>query len=134
MLSNALSAIFGAMWLDLENQDKSVADARKKVLEVLRGIESDIPNTSEGTLTNDRNISVSGRKDGYQPTIPTMPSNVVSPEKTYEHEIEYMDPFMVQWFGELSQDISENTAGPSVPLSKTVSELDSTPPNRIPSE
>jgi hypothetical protein len=134
VLANALSAIFGAIWLDLESQDESVADARKTILRVLRGIESDVPNTSEGTLADDRIISVSGRKDGYQPTIPTMPLNVVSPEKPYEHEIECMDTFMVRWFDKLSQDTSEDTARSSIPLSKTASELDSTPPNRIPGE
>jgi hypothetical protein len=125
VLANALSAIFGAIWLDLENQDESVADVRKTVLGVLRGIESDVRNTSEGTLTDDRTISVSRRKDEYQPTIPTMPLNFVSPEKPYEHEIECMDTFMGQWFDKLLQDTSEDTAGPSIPLSKTVSELES---------
>jgi hypothetical protein len=98
VLANALSAIFGAIWLDLENQNEIVANTCSKVLQFLRAIGSGNANTLADSLTDGRIITVPERKDEHQSTLTTMTPNGVSSSETFGHDVSSMDVFMTQWF------------------------------------
>jgi hypothetical protein len=116
VLANAMSAIFGAMWLDLESQNESVANSCNKVLTVLHGIESGNENTLIGSLPNVGSVPVFGGMNGHQyPMVTTVPNGIPANE-IFADEITSMEEFGAQWLSAIPHDLFNEVDEVSLPL------------------
>jgi hypothetical protein len=77
VLANAMSAIIGAVWLDLEKQNESTATARMKVFNILRQIDLVTADTTQDGLTTaieDTTPVLEGNPDHQRTTSEGVPN------------------------------------------------------------
>jgi hypothetical protein len=126
VLANALSAIIGAIWLDLEKQNESVSNTRIKVFSVLRRIDRVIADTTESSLSTTGGRNVPGLEgDGdIQCAMSRGVPNVLTPSETSDQNISPWNAFMLQWFNETQYATLEGTDLDFIGLHGMASELD----------
>ncbi|KAJ4344353.1 uncharacterized protein N0V89_012093 [Didymosphaeria variabile] len=103
--TNALSAIVGAVWLDLEEQGERTVTARTKVFNILRHIDSVMADRVQGTLaTADEGTALIPEENhGHQ--LYEGVSHFAASDVTVSRDAITMDAFMPQHFSESQQDM-----------------------------
>lgn len=87
VLASALSAIIGAVWLDLEKQNASSANTRANIFRILRHIDAVMAGTTGSTLsiTEGQTAPRVEGSDGYPFTTSEAAPNVIPPMETPVH-------------------------------------------------
>lgn len=125
ILANALSAIVGAVWLDLEKQDERSATARTKVFNILRHIDSIIADTAHPTL-NTANGGIALDPEGNKGRqLYEEVSHFGTSDVTISRDAIDMHTIMPHHLGENQQGVSSGMLTDVFPLNETTSDPNS---------
>ncbi|KAH7031875.1 hypothetical protein B0J12DRAFT_681549 [Macrophomina phaseolina] len=106
VLSYVMTAIIGAVWLDLDNADESVSYTRKQVFDILRSIEDVIADTPETppSTTNERTFpSLEESGGGLQANTPGDVASFALPNQISDQDIA-LDDLIFQRFDQNQSD------------------------------
>ena len=120
-----MSAIIGAIWLDLEEQDERTAVARTKIFNILRHIDSVLADTAQGTLnTADGGTAVIPEGNQGHQLNEEVPHFVI-PDVTVREDAITTDTFMLHHLGGNQQDIFGGMLTDLLPLHEMASDTNS---------
>ena len=122
VLANALSAVVGAVWLDLEERGERTAAARTKVFDILRHIDSIIADTTQATLnTADRETTLIP-EENQSLQLYDEASHFVRSDVPVGGDAIVIDTFIPQHLGENQQGDFEGVLTDLFPLYETTSD------------
>lgn len=98
VLGNALSAIIGAVWRDLEDRNESVSNARVKICSILSRIDTFIQRATDvAQIAAAMNNPVPGGQNDSQRNLPREPLWVPTSDGNCLHRINPPDSCVFQW-------------------------------------
>ena len=122
VLANALSAIIGAVWLDLEERGERTAAARTKVFNILRHMDSIVADTAQATLnTADRETTLTP-EENQSVQLYDEASHFVRSDVPVGGDAIVIDTFIPQHLGENQQGDFEGVLTDLFPLYETTSD------------
>ena len=101
MLDNTLSAIFGAVWLDCEYQNKSASDTRLTTLKVLRQMHLTV---IEAMTAMDGEIDPIFQDRNHRTPATTLATSSPALNAGLENSVNDMEAFMQKWFMQVQQN------------------------------
>lgn len=124
VLANALSAIIGAVWLDLEERGERTAAARTKVFNILRHMDSIVADTAQGTsnAAGEAIVVIPEGNQGLQSY--SQASHFITSDGTVNENAIVMDTFIPQHLGENQQGVFGGTLTDLFSLHEMTSEPD----------
>jgi hypothetical protein len=111
ILANALTAIIGVVWLDMEQKNETVSRAGIQILEILSRINAVVTDTAQGSgLAMEKEFSRvidNDRGDTFGTAYSALHN--LTPNEIYDQGIDSMDDFMARWFMEVQHMASPST-------------------------